>query len=73
MLIPNLLSHDSFLFMIIDQGLNVIFERLSRKLTSPDKLLSSVQHGQIPLGWKIFNGKKSNWTFILQAFTLLTY
>ena len=66
MLKRNLLSNDSFSFVIIDQGLNEIFERLLRKLTSPGKLLSSVQPGQILLGWKNINiikkvlmGKKS--------------
>ena len=55
MLKRNLLSNDSFSFVIIDQGLNEIFERLLRKLTSPGKLLSSVQPGQILLGWKNIN------------------
>jgi len=55
MLKRNLLSNDSFSFVIIDQGLNEIFEGLLRKLTSPGKLLSSVQPGQILLGWKNIN------------------
>ena len=55
MLKRNLLSNDSFSFVIIDQGLNEIIEGLLRKLTSPGKLLSSVQPGQILLGWKNIN------------------